>query len=117
MDAIIDRIREADVVIFATPVYYGDLAESLRALTDRLRRCATRRVDPFGLGGRPTIGLCVAGGGGGGAPNCCVSLEKVIKRCGFDVVDMIPIRRQNLEAKLAQLTLVGQWLGTASDLL
>ena len=30
--------------------------------------------------------------------------------CGFDVVDMIPVRRQNLEFKLPLLELTGQWL-------
>jgi hypothetical protein len=32
--------------------------------------------------------------------------------CGFDVVDMIPLRRQNLEAKLPMLELTGAWLAT-----
>ena len=112
MDAIVDKIKEADVLVFATPVYYSDLSESMRAFTDRLRRFATCMEDPTGIKGKPAIGVCVAGGGGGGAPNCCVSLEKVISRCGFDVVDMIPARRQNLEVKLPQLRLVGEWLAT-----
>ena len=112
MDAIVEKIREADVVIFATPVYYSDLSESMRGLTDRLRRCATHMADPAGIRQKPTIGICVAGGGGGGAPNCCVSLERVISHCGFDVVDMIPVRRQNLEAKLPRLRLAGEWLAT-----
>jgi hypothetical protein len=47
-------------------------------------------------------------GGGGGAPACCVSLEKVLTICGFDVVEMIPVRRQNLRAKLKTLEVAGQ---------
>ena len=112
MDSLAGKIQGADVLIFATPVYYGDLAESIRAFTDRLRRCATHMKDPTGIKGKPTIGICVAGGGGGGAPNCSVSLERVLSRIGFDVVDMIPVRRQNLEAKKRQLELVGGWLAT-----
>ena len=112
MDALVDKIKAADAVVFATPVYYSDHAESMRAFTDRLRRCATHLADPTGIKGKPAIGVCVAGGGGGGAPNCCVSLEKVISRCGFDVVDMIPVRRQNLEAKQPRLRLAGEWLAT-----
>lgn len=50
------------------------------------------------------------GGGGGGAPACCVSLKKVMTTCGLNVVDMIPVRRQNLQAKLQRLELAGQWL-------
>lgn len=51
-----------------------------------------------------------AGGGGGGAPACCVRLENVMATCGFDIVDMIPVRRQNLDVKLPALELAGQWL-------
>ena len=58
------------------------------------------------------IGVCVAGGGGGGSTACCVSLENVMTTCGLDVVDMIPVRRQNLQAKLRTLELAGQWLAS-----
>lgn len=112
MDDIVDKIRGADALIFATPVYFSDLSESMRAFTDRLRRCAMHLAGKTGIKGKPAVGICVAGGGGGGAPNCCVSLERVVSRCGLDVVDMIPVRRQNLEAKLARLALVGRWLAT-----
>ncbi len=43
---------------------------------------------------------------------CCVSLERVLQTCGFDVVDMIPVRRQNFEHKLAVLELTGKWLAS-----
>ena len=112
LDDVVGKIKAVDAVVFATPVYYGDLAESIRAFTDRMRRCVTHLEDPSGIKGKPAIGICVAGGGGGGAPNCCVSLERVISRCGFDVVDMIPVRRQNLQPKRSQLRLVGEWLAT-----
>ena len=59
------------------------------------------------LESKPAIGVCVAGGGGGGAPACCASLDKVLSICGFDVVDMLPVRRQNLDAKLAVLEQTG----------
>ena len=49
-------------------------------------------------------------GGGGGAPACTASLEKYLSRCGFDVVDMMPIRRQNLDMKLGILRDTGKWL-------
>lgn len=112
MDALIAKIRAADALLFATPVYYGDLSESMRAFTDRLRRCATHMPDTTGIAGKPTIGVCVAGGGGGGAPNCSVSLVNVLSRCGFDVVDVVPVRRQNLEFKVNVLRLTGEWLAT-----
>lgn len=112
---LVEKMRRADSVVFATPVYYADLSESLRAFTDRLRRTCTNTAGRTGIEGKPTIGVCVAGGGGGGAPSCCVSLEKVMTTCGLDVVDMIPVRRQNLQAKLPALELAGQWLATAPE--
>jgi NAD(P)H-dependent FMN reductase len=65
-----------------------------------------------GINGKKAVGICVAGGGGGGAPSCAVSLERVMSRCGFDVVDMIPVRRQNLDMKLAVLKGTGEWLAS-----
>jgi multimeric flavodoxin WrbA len=104
---LVDKIRRADRVVFATPVYYSDLSESLRAFLDRLRRTCMHKDGKAGIENKPVIGVCVAGGGGGGAPACCVSLEKVLAICGFDVVDMVPVRRQNLDAKLAVLEQTG----------
>ena len=109
---VADRLRAADAAVFATPVYYADLSESLRAFLDRLRRTGTHQTGRTGIAGKRAIGVCVAGGGGG-APACCVSLEKILATCGFDVVDLLPVRRQNLEAKLPVLEQTGRWLATA----
>ena len=117
------------VLLFANPVYFGDLAESMRTLLDRLRRTNHRFGPPpqgmripgqepreipimFQRLGSTTVGLCLAGGGGGGAPSCCAILENILQRYGFDVVDMIPVRRQNIEVKLRILEITGEWLAT-----
>jgi len=112
MGSIVDHIRRADAVVFANPVYFGDLSESMRAFTDRLRRICRVQESRGGIEGKPAIGVCVAGGGGGGAPSCTVSLEKVLRTCGFDVVDMVPARRQNLDHKVEILKTTGRWLAT-----
>ncbi len=104
------RIAEADAVAFATPVYFSDLAESLRAFLDRLRRTCMHEAGKARIAGTPAVGVCVAGGGGGGAPECTMHLTKILSRCGFDCVDMVPVRRQNLEAKLPLLAQTGRWL-------
>jgi multimeric flavodoxin WrbA len=108
------------VVVFANPVYFGDLSESLRAFLDRYRRITHVKLIEAGRGGgslpqgggTPAIGICYAGGSGNGTVNCCASLERVLQTCGFDVVDMIPARRQNLEHKLPILEMTGKWLAT-----
>jgi len=112
LSGLVEKMRQADAVVFATPVYYSDLSESLRAFVDRLRRICTNEAGRVSIKGKPVIGVCVAGGGGGGAPACCVSLEKVMTTCGLDVVDVFPVRCQNLQAKLQTLELAGQWLAS-----
>ncbi len=110
--SLVEKIKGADAVIFATPVYFSDLSESIRAFLDRLRRTCMNESGRDGINGKKAIGICVAGGGGGGAPSCAVSLERIMSRCGFDVVDMIPVRRQNLDMKLAVLKSTGEWLAS-----
>jgi len=108
--SVADKLRDADAVVFATPVYFSDLSESMRAFLDRLRRITRHEAGQAGIAGTRALGICVAGGGGGGAPACAVSLEKVLGTCGFDIVDMVPVRRQNLEMKRAVLKMTGEWL-------
>ena len=107
--SLVGKIRAVDAVVFATPVYFSDLSESIRAFLDRLRRTCMHDAGKEGIAGKPAVGICVAGGGGGGAPSCVVSLEKIVSRCGFDVVDMVPVRRQNTELKLMVLKATGKW--------
>ena len=116
--SIVKKVKAADVLVFANPVYFGDLSESMRTFTDRFRRTRFMRPGsgPPGLfppaGATPAIGLCYAGGSGNGTVSCAASLERVLQTCGFDVVDMIQVRRQNIEVKLPMLELTGKWLAT-----
>ncbi len=100
---LIEKIKGADLIVFATPVYFGDLSESMRAFLDRLRRTCMNQNGKEKVAGKKAIGICVAGGGGGGAPSCAVSLERVLGTCGFDLFDIIPVRRQNIEMKVGIL--------------
>ena len=104
------QIRSADAAVFATPVYFGDLSESIRAFLDRLRRICRHADGKKGIEGKAAIGICVAGGGGGGAPSCAASLDKVLSQATMDPLDVVPVRRQNLEMKLGVLRLTGDWL-------
>ncbi|MHB1001771.1 MAG: flavodoxin family protein [Armatimonadota bacterium] len=110
LESIADEIKSADAVVFATPVYFSDLSESLRAFLDRLRRVCITETGRAGIAGKKAIGICVAGGGGGGAPVCTVSMERILQTTGFDVVDLIPVRRQNTSTKLLVLEQTGRML-------
>ena len=107
---VVDKIASADVVAFATPVYFGDLSESMRAFLDRLRRTCMHDAGRARVQDTAAVGICMAGGSGGGSPSCAVSLDQVLSRCGFDLVDMVLVRRQNLELKLDVLRATGKWI-------
>ncbi len=108
--AVTGKARNADVVVFATPVYFSDLSESLRAYLDRLRRITRHENGKKDIEGKPAIGIAVAGGGGGGAPECIQGMERILQTCGMDVLDMVPVRRQNLDLKCQVLETTGRWL-------
>ncbi|UCC16859.1 MAG: flavodoxin family protein, partial [Dehalococcoidales bacterium] len=108
---LVDKIQESDVVVFATPVYFRDLSESMKGFLDRLRRISAFNPDPI-TKDTSAVGLSMAGGGGGGAVSACMYLESTLQMCRFDVIDMVPIRRQNFEIKLPMLELTGEWLAT-----
>ncbi len=107
---VVARIRDADAVVFANPVYFSDLSESLKSFLDRLRRICMHARGAEGIQGKPAVIIAVAGGGGGGAPLCCYLLERTLQRIGMDVVDVTAARRQNLPMKLEALRLAGEWL-------
>ncbi len=113
LEALRSKMAAADGVVFATPVYFGDLSESLKAFLDRVRRTSWRHQESSGIKDMPAVGICVAGGGGGGSFSCMVQLEKVLTTSGFAVVDQLSVRRQNLPLKLELARLTGCWF--ASD--
>ena len=100
---LVDKIRNSDAVVLATPVYIHDLSESMLAFLNRLYRICKHTTGSDKVYGKTAIGICVAGGSGNGATACAVRLEKVLTFCGFQTADIIPIRRQNLDIKLAVL--------------
>jgi NAD(P)H-dependent FMN reductase len=117
--SIVEKVKAADVVVFANPVYFFDLSESLRGFLDRFRRirfmvggAPSMPGRPPTSAGTPAIGLCYAGGSGFGTVTALANLERILQTCGFDLVDMISVRRQNLEIKMPMLELTGQWLAS-----
>ena len=114
---IVEKIRDSTAALFATPVYFHELSESLDAFFQRFRRICVNENGKIGIAGKAAVGISLAGGGGGGAPECAAVLEKMVLKCGFDVVDMIPVRRQNLDMKLQIIRSTGEWLakGTGDD--
>ncbi|MGA2641658.1 MAG: NAD(P)H-dependent oxidoreductase [Spirochaetia bacterium] len=93
-------IVESDALVLVTPVYWGEMSESAKALTDRLRRCEATAGEESRLKGKPVIAVAAAGGSGNGRVSCLASMERLIQHVGAQRFDMIPVNRWNREYKL-----------------
>ena len=108
-ETIRNKIKEADVFVFSTPVYWHDLSESAKRFLDRLRRVETRS-------GRNTckdkkaIGIASAGGSGYGSVKALGNLEDYLRRVGFEVFDLVPVTRFTKDHKKPMLEKVGSKL-------
>ncbi|MGC9347838.1 MAG: flavodoxin family protein [Anaerolineae bacterium] len=87
------RTCAADALILVTPVYWGEMSESAKAFTDRLRRCEATRGDESCLAGKPVLAVAAAGGSGGGMITCLGSMERWIRHVRARVWDLLPVNR------------------------
>ncbi|MDD5435053.1 MAG: hypothetical protein PH343_06460 [Nitrospira sp.] len=62
-----EKIHAYDVTIFANPVYFGDLTESMIGFLGRLRTSLRRENSPVAAM-IPAVDICYSDGGGNGAP-------------------------------------------------
>jgi multimeric flavodoxin WrbA len=94
-----DRIREADQLCLVTPVYWGEMAETLKCFLDRLRR---NEFGPKGiLAGKQVLLAASAGGMGNGLLSCLEQMERFCRHTGAVVYDMIGVNRWNQDYKRA----------------
>jgi len=103
------RFSSADGIVLVTPVYWGEMSESAKAFTDRLRRCeATREKGESLLYNKPVIAIAAAGGSGGGMITCLASMERWIQHVQARLFDLIPVNRWTREYKLAAIQAAGR---------
>ena len=104
-----EKMASSEAVVFATPVYFGDLSESAKIFLDRLRRCeAFSELGTFS--DKKVIGIASAGGSGRGAVRALLHLEDYLRRLGFDVFDLVPATKISKEHKLRMLEDAGRRL-------
>jgi multimeric flavodoxin WrbA len=101
--AVHNRTLQADAYIIVTPVYWGEMSESAKAFTDRLRRCEATRDRDSGLMSKPVIAIAAAGGSGNGMLTCLASLERWIEHVRARKFDFIAVNRWNKEYKLVAI--------------
>lgn len=102
--ALHTRVTQVDGLILVTPVYWGEMSESAKAITDRLRRCeATLPRGENHLFSKPVIAVAAAGGSGGGMITCLASMERWVQHITARVFDLIPVNRWSRIYKLAAI--------------
>lgn len=102
------QVLEAEALVLVTPVYWGEMSESAKALTDRLRRCEATRREGSLLAGRPFLAVAAAGGSGGGMITCLASMERWAQHVRAQVFDLLPVNRWSREYKLAAIQAAAQ---------
>lgn len=103
------RMAQADGYVLVTPVYWGEISESAKAFTDRLRRCeATQEEGKSILFKKPVIAVAAAGGSGGGMITCLLNMERWIQHVQARVFDLIPVNRWSREYKLVAIREAGR---------
>jgi multimeric flavodoxin WrbA len=105
------RLAQADGYVLVTPVYWGEMSESAKALTDRLRRCEATQDDGKSIFFRkPIVAVAAAGGSGGGMITCLASMERWIQHVRGRVFDLIPVNRWTRDYKLVAIHAAGKAL-------
>ena len=107
------RICAADALVLVTPVYWGEMSESAKALTDRLRRCEATRTDESCLAGKPVLAVAAAGGSGGGMITCLLSMERWVQHLRASTWDLLPVNRWSREYKLTAIRSAAQAMVSA----
>jgi multimeric flavodoxin WrbA len=97
------HVRQADAYVLVTPVYWGEMSESAKAFTDRLRRCEATRGSESGLFDKHVIAVAAAGDSGNGMITCLLSMERWIQHVHARVFDLLPVNRWSREYKLVAI--------------
>jgi multimeric flavodoxin WrbA len=98
--ALHSRVAASDALVLITPVYWGEMSESAKAFTDRLRRCEATLGEESHLSRKPVICVASAGGTGGGMITCLGSMERWIQHVRARTWDLIPVNRWSHAYKL-----------------
>ena len=98
--AIHREVINADAVVLVTPVYWGEMSESAKAFTDRLRRCEASAGAASRLRSKPVIAVAAAGHSGRGLGSCLRSLERLIRHVQARQFDLFGVNRWNRQDML-----------------
>lgn len=90
---IYEMLREAEAVIFITPVYWHGMSEAFQAFLSRVRR-SDPLVNHY-LEGKKHILVAAAGKSGNGALRTLAELEYMMNQMKMQMRDAIPVTQLN----------------------
>ena len=99
-------VQKADLFCFITPVYWGEMAESLKCFFDRIRRCEAAMLrnssspsEQAAFAGKQVLLVASPGGSGNGMITCLDQMDRFCKHTGAVVFDYIGVNRWNNDYK------------------
>lgn len=92
-----------DAFVLITPVYWGEMSESAKAFSDRVRRCEALKKDKTFFEGKPVIAVAAAGGSGNGLTTCLTSMERFFTHVRAEKFDFIGITQKSKRYKLVTI--------------
>ncbi len=96
-DEIVARIESSDVIIFASPVYWGETSETFKSFIDRLRRCEFNGQKV--LRDKQVLMIASAGGTGNGLLTSLEQMDRFCRHTGMVIFDYIGVNRWNSDYK------------------
>lgn len=98
--ALYASMADMDAFVLITPVYWGEMSESAKAFSDRVRRCEALKKENTFIEGKPVITVAAAGGSGNGLTTCLTSMERLFTHVKADKFDLIGITQKSRGYKL-----------------
>lgn len=93
-------MADMDAFVLITPVYWGEMSESAKSFTDRLRRCEAMKKEKTFWEEKPVIAVAAAGGSGNGITSCLTSMERLLMHMKAERFDFIGVTQKNKRYKL-----------------
>lgn len=87
-----ERMDAADALVIATPVYWGDVSNSMRWVLSKKMRMRTETTN-----GQPALPIAVAGGTGNGLLEAMKPLYLCFEKLRYRSLAAFPVTRFNLE--------------------
>lgn len=94
------KIATSDAFVVVTPVYWGEMSESVKTFFDRLRRCEALKKEGSLMYGKPVVAIAAAGGSGNGTLSCLESMERAFKQMGGAIFDLISVTQKSRAYKI-----------------